>query len=62
MRDDFDEFIERIKRHFKLDSDMFEIDFLFLPESEVKRGRAPNNEKTKGFKISYHFESGMEKP
>ncbi len=41
---------------------MFEIDFLFLPESEMKRERTPNNEKVKGFKISYHFESGMEKP
>ncbi|MHA2283283.1 MAG: hypothetical protein ACXAC5_20775 [Promethearchaeota archaeon] len=62
LRDEFDDFIDKIKEHFKLDSDMFEIDFLFLPESEIKKGRTPNNEKIKGFKISYHFESGMEKP
>ena len=62
MRDEFDDFIEKIKKHFKLDSDMFEIDFLFLPESEVKRGRSPDNEKIKGIKVSYHYESGMEKP
>ncbi|MHA1986569.1 MAG: hypothetical protein ACW98D_08025 [Promethearchaeota archaeon] len=62
MRDEFDDFIEKIKKHFKLDSDMFEIDFLFLPESEVKRGRLPDNEKIKGIKVSYHYESGMEKP
>jgi HSP20 family molecular chaperone IbpA len=62
LKDDFDDFIDRIKKHFKLDSDMFDIDFLFLPESEIKRGRIPNNDKIKGFKISYHFESGMEKP
>ena len=62
LRDEFDDFIERIKKRFKLDSDMFEIDFLFLPESEIKRERIPDNEKIKGFKVSYHFESGMEKP
>ncbi len=62
LKDDFNDFIEKIKKHFKLDSDMFDIDFLFLPESEIKRGRAPDNDKIKGFKISYHFESGMEKP
>jgi len=62
LRDEFDDFIKKIKERFKLDSDMFEIDFLFLPESEIKRGRTSDNEKIKGFKISYHFESGMEKP
>jgi HSP20 family molecular chaperone IbpA len=62
LRDEFDDFIDKIKKRFQLDSDMFEIDFLFLPESEIKRGKAPDNEKIKGFKISYHFESGMEKP
>jgi HSP20 family molecular chaperone IbpA len=62
MKDDFDDFIDRIKEHFKLDSDMFEIDFLFLPESEIRRGRTPDSKKIKGFKISYHYESGMEKP
>jgi HSP20 family molecular chaperone IbpA len=62
LRNSFDDFIDKIKKHFKLDSDKFEIDFLFLPESEIKRGRTPDNEKIRGFKISYHFESGMEKP
>ncbi len=62
MQDEFDDFIDKIKTYFKLDSDMFEIDFLFLPESEIKRVKAPNREKIKGFKISYHFESDMEKP
>ena len=62
LEDEFDDFIDKIKKHFKLDSDMFEIDFLFLPESEIKRERIPDNKNVKGFKISYHFESGMEKP
>ncbi|MCK4285785.1 MAG: Hsp20/alpha crystallin family protein [Candidatus Lokiarchaeota archaeon] len=60
--DEFDEFIDKIKKHFKLDSDMFEIDFIFLPESEIKKGRIPDKEKLKGIKISYHFENGMDKP
>ena len=62
MRDNFEDFIERIKKYFKLDSDMFDVDFLFIPESEMNLGRKPNDEKVKGFKISYHFESGMDKP
>jgi len=62
MRDDFDDFIDRIKKYFKLDSEMFDVDFLFIPESEINLENKPNNEKVKGFKISYHFESGMDKP
>ena len=62
MRDDFEDFIDRIKKHFKLDSDMFDVDFLFVPESEINLRKTPNNEKIKGFKISYHYESGMGKP
>lgn len=38
------------------------MDFLFIPESERKLNLKPANEKLKGFKISYHFETGMEKP
>lgn len=62
MRDDFDDFIDRIKKYFKLDSEMFDVDFLFIPESEINLENKPNSEKVKGFKISYHFESGMDKP
>jgi len=62
MRDDFDDFIDRIKKYFKLDSEIFDVDFLFIPESEMNLENKPNNKKVKGFKISYHFESGMDKP
>jgi len=62
IRDDFEDFIDRIKKYFKLDSDMFDVDFLFVPESEMNLKRNPNDDKVKGFKISYHFESGMDKP
>lgn len=62
MGDDFDDFIDRVKRYFKLDSDMFDVDFLFVPESDRDLEKKPNDEKVKGFKISYHYESGMDKP
>ncbi|MFX1390984.1 MAG: hypothetical protein ACFE9Z_13045, partial [Promethearchaeota archaeon] len=60
--DEFDDFIDEIKKKFKINSDTFDIDFLFLPESESGLNLKPKEDKVKGFKISYHFESGMEKP
>ncbi len=62
MRDDFDEFIDDIKKFFKIDSDIFDVDFLFLPESEMYKGKIFNDKKVKGFKISFHYETGMDKP
>lgn len=60
--DDFDDIIDEIKKYFKLDSDIFDVDFLFIPESKTDLGLEPENKNVKGFKVSYHFESGMEKP
>ncbi len=62
MPDEFDEFIDEIKKYFKLNSDTFDVDFLFIPESENMLDNKPKDKKIKGFKISYHFETGMEKP
>ena len=62
MSDEFDDFFDRIRKYFKLDSDMFDVDFLFLPDKSKNLARNPYDEKIKGFKVSYHFESGMEKP
>ena len=62
IRDEFDDIIDKIKDYFKLDSDKFDVDFLFIPESEKNSFFKPENKKIKGFKISYHFETGMEKP
>ena len=62
IRDEFDDIIDKIKEYFKLDSDRFDIDFLFIPESESNSFLRPENKKVKGFKITYHFETGMEKP
>ncbi|MFX1418596.1 MAG: hypothetical protein ACFE9N_06720 [Promethearchaeota archaeon] len=62
MPDEFDDFIDEIKKRFNLNSDMFDVDFLFIPESDSNPELNPFNRKIKSFKISYHFESGMEKP
>ena len=62
MRDEFDDIIDRIKKYFSLDSDIFDMDFLFIPESEKNLNLKPQNNKSKGFKISYHFETGMKNP
>lgn len=62
LRDDFDDFIDRIKKYFKLDTDMVDIDFLFVPEPDKNLKKALKDENIKGFKISYHYESGMDKP
>ncbi|MFX0001674.1 MAG: Hsp20/alpha crystallin family protein [Candidatus Hodarchaeota archaeon] len=62
MPDDFDDIIDEIRKYFKLGSNKFDVDFLFIPESERRLGLKPEGKKIKAFKISYHFESGMEKP
>ncbi|MFW9866204.1 MAG: Hsp20/alpha crystallin family protein [Candidatus Thorarchaeota archaeon] len=62
MNDDFDDIIKKIKEYFKLDSDIFDVDFLFIPESDIRLGQIPDDKKVKGFKVTYHFETGMDKP
>ncbi len=62
MPDEFDDIIDAIKKYFKIDSDIFDVDFLFIPESENNLNLKLKDYKTNGFKISYHFESGMKKP
>lgn len=60
--DDYDEFVERIKKFLNIDSDIFDVDFLFLPESNFDQNMNLKDEDLKGFKVTYHFESGMDKP
>lgn len=62
MVDDFDDIFDEIKKYFKLDSNIFDVDFIFIPESETNSDLQPKDKKVKGFKISYHYESGMDKP
>lgn len=58
--DDYNEFLDRIKKFLNIDSDVFDVDFLFLPEPNFDKN--PNDENIKGFKVTYHFEEGMNKP
>ncbi len=60
--DDYNDFLERIKEYLNLDQGAFNVDFLFLPEPNFDPKMNPNDNKFKGFKVTYHFESGMDKP
>ncbi|MFX1494113.1 MAG: Hsp20/alpha crystallin family protein [Promethearchaeota archaeon] len=60
--DDIDDFFERIKENFGLNWDKFDVDFLFLPGPSLDQTKSPKNKKGKGFKVTYHFEPGMDKP
>jgi len=60
--DEYDDFLERIKKYLNLDQGAFDVDFLFLPESNFDLNANRNDDKYKGFKVTYHFESGMDKP
>ncbi|MFX1288438.1 MAG: hypothetical protein ACFFFY_07740 [Promethearchaeota archaeon] len=60
--DDYNEFLDRIKKFLNIDSDIFDVDFLFLPEPNLDPKKDPIDENIKGFKVTYHFEAGMDKP
>ena len=60
--DDYNEFLERFKKFLNIDSDKFDVDFLFLPEPNFDPNNNLKDENVKGFKVTYHFESGMDKP
>ena len=60
--DDYNEFLERFKKFLNIDSDIFDVDFLFLPEPNFDPNNNLKDENVKGFKVTYHFESGMDKP
>ena len=61
MSDDIDEFFEKIKEYFKSNADIFDVDFFIFPEPDKENERNPNK-REKGFKVSYHYEEGMDKP
>jgi HSP20 family molecular chaperone IbpA len=62
MKDDFDDFLDKIKKYFKVNSDMFDIDFFFLPERDINPNKMPDLKKAKGFKVSYRYQTGMDEP
>ncbi len=58
--DENKEIIDEIKKFFKINSDLFDIDFFVFPETVEDLDKVKKN--VKGFKVSYHFENGMDKP
>ena len=60
--EDYNEFLERFKKFLNIDSEIFDVDFLFLPEPNFDPNMNLQDENIKGFKVTYHFESGMDKP
>ncbi|MBY9013061.1 MAG: hypothetical protein KGD70_11870, partial [Candidatus Lokiarchaeota archaeon] len=60
--DDYDEFLDRIKKYLNIDSDVFDVDFLFMPEQNFDPNMNLEDENIKAFKVTYHFEPGMNKP
>ncbi|MFX0031787.1 MAG: Hsp20/alpha crystallin family protein [Candidatus Hodarchaeota archaeon] len=56
--DEYDDFFEIIKKYLGINTDMFDVDFLFLPEI----GSDPQSKEGAGFKVTYHFEAGMDRP
>ncbi len=62
MSDEFDDIIDAIKKYFKIDSDIFDVDFLFIPEPKNNLNFESQDNGEKSFKISYHFETGMNNP
>ena len=59
MSDDIEDVFDKIKRFLNFNADQFDVDMFFLPEF---RSFDRSDEEVKGFKVSYHFESGMDKP
>lgn len=58
--DDYDDIFDEFKKYFKFDSSLFDVEFFLFPESGFKKDL--NELDQKGYKISYHFEKGMDKP
>jgi len=62
VSNDFDDIIDKIKKIFNFKSDIFDLDVLVFPEPPEDLRLKFGDESAEGFKVSYHFESGMERP
>ena len=62
MAHDFDDMVDKIRKFFNFNSDTFDVDFLVFPEATEDLNLKFGDEDVEGFKVSYHFETGMEKP
>ena len=62
MSDDVDDFFKKIKKFFNFSGDIFDLDVFMFPESNMEGNLDLDDENMKGFKMSYHYEKGMDKP
>ena len=60
MSDDIDDFMKKVRRFFNIDTDKFDMDVFVLPEP-LKEPHDFKDPK-RAFKVSYHYEKGMDKP
>ncbi len=58
--DDYDDFFDELRKLIKFDSSLFDVEFFLFPESDFNKNL--NDLDQKGYKVSYHFETGMDKP
>ncbi len=59
--DDFEDFIENLKDYLDIDEDNFDIEFYISSKNELNN-RSKLDSENNGFKISYHYEEGMDEP
>ena len=69
MNDDYDDYedfyadiLKKFKKYFKINPNLSDVDFLFIPEPIKNFDMDSQDPNIKGFKVSYHFEPGMDKP
>lgn len=61
--DDYDDIFDELRKLIKFDSSLFDMEFFLFPESGFKKDLKDLNDlDQKGYKVSYHFEKGMDKP
>ncbi|MHA1468444.1 MAG: hypothetical protein ACTSP6_10275 [Promethearchaeota archaeon] len=58
--DDYDDFFDELRKLIKFDSSLFDVEFFLFPEPDFNKNI--NDFDQKGYKVSYHFETGMDKP
>ncbi|MBY8982768.1 MAG: hypothetical protein KGD57_07455 [Candidatus Lokiarchaeota archaeon] len=59
--DDFEEFIKKFKDYFKIDDEILDVEFYLFKEADLKN-KSKLNSNNNGFKITYHYENGMDEP
>ncbi|MBY9007437.1 MAG: hypothetical protein KGD63_11835 [Candidatus Lokiarchaeota archaeon] len=60
--DDFDDFLKNFKDYLNIDTEIFDVEFFLFSDRELNRKSKFNSKNNNGFKISYHFENGMDEP